>query len=496
MELQSKYLNSESVSNSEGSSGLVEKTPGSRFYRVVWRWHFYAGLFVIPFVVMLAVTGAIYLFKPQLNHLIYGDRLFVTPQSEMLPFTQQLAAAQAAFPGAKPQVFRPAPAPDRSSETDLLTENGRLFTFFVNPYDGRVLGRRDGDYNLQAVAKALHGELMMGRLGDALVELAACWGLVLAVTGVYLWWPRNGASVWGTLLPRLVSMNKRIFWRDLHACAGFYGSTVIVFMILTGLPWADFWGKNFDKITHRVPHPMFAAFPTSTVPTGVLNERGERSIPWAAEQMPMPKSDPSAGAHAQHGGSSSEVPSAPVITQEGIPPGTSVNLDSVIMFAWSKGFPNGLAVNLPQNEEGVYTVSITPNDPRGDVVMHIDQYSGDILGLMGWAQYGFVSQAVSLGIALHEGRFFGLGNQLLMLFAALSVLTLAVTATVMWWKRRPIGRLGAPAMPQNFPLWKGAVVLIGVMGVLFPLMGISLVAVLLLDYLVIARLPTLKRALS
>jgi uncharacterized iron-regulated membrane protein len=51
-------------------------------------------------------------------------------------------------------------------------------------------------------------------------------------------------------------------------------------------------------------------------------------------------------------------------------------------------------------------------------------------------------------------------------------------------------------MPQNFPLWKGAVVLIGVMGVLFPLMGISLVAVLLLDYLVIARVPVLKRVLG
>ena len=33
----------------------------------VWRWHFFAGLMVIPFAVILAITGAIYLFKPQFD---------------------------------------------------------------------------------------------------------------------------------------------------------------------------------------------------------------------------------------------------------------------------------------------------------------------------------------------------------------------------------------------------------------------------------------------
>ena len=36
-------------------------------YRAIWRWHFYAGMFVIPFILLLSVTGAIYLFKPQID---------------------------------------------------------------------------------------------------------------------------------------------------------------------------------------------------------------------------------------------------------------------------------------------------------------------------------------------------------------------------------------------------------------------------------------------
>ena len=39
-------------------------------YRTVWRWHFYAGLFCIPFVLWLSLTGTIYLFKPQVEKFL------------------------------------------------------------------------------------------------------------------------------------------------------------------------------------------------------------------------------------------------------------------------------------------------------------------------------------------------------------------------------------------------------------------------------------------
>ena len=37
------------------------------FYNAIWRWHFYAGLFCIPFVIWLALTGSIYLWRPQID---------------------------------------------------------------------------------------------------------------------------------------------------------------------------------------------------------------------------------------------------------------------------------------------------------------------------------------------------------------------------------------------------------------------------------------------
>ncbi len=63
------------------------ESPSNRFYRTVWRWHFYAGLFVIPFMLILAITGIIYLFKPQLDAAMYPNLMFVTPAATTLPYT-------------------------------------------------------------------------------------------------------------------------------------------------------------------------------------------------------------------------------------------------------------------------------------------------------------------------------------------------------------------------------------------------------------------------
>ncbi|WP_313769995.1 PepSY domain-containing protein [Parageobacillus genomosp. 1] len=39
-----------------------EISKAQSLYRAVWRWHFYAGIVFAPFVILLAITGIIYLF--------------------------------------------------------------------------------------------------------------------------------------------------------------------------------------------------------------------------------------------------------------------------------------------------------------------------------------------------------------------------------------------------------------------------------------------------
>jgi uncharacterized iron-regulated membrane protein len=232
---------------------------------------------------------------------------------------------------------------------------------------------------------------------------------------------------------------------------------------------------------------MWDDIPQSTVLTGSLNQRGQ-VVPWAVQQLPMPQS--TASEHSNHAGHSNA--SSP--TQESVA-GTSVNLNSVIALAQSKGAPSGFNVTLPKGETGVYTVSAFPNDPTQEVTMHIDQYSGKVLADVRWQDYGLVPKAVEMGVAIHMGKYFGLANQLLMLIAALIAMLLSITGAVMWWQRRPkeSGLIGAPAMPPHVQHWRVPLAIVAVMGLAFPLVGFSLVIVLLLDYFVLSRIPALKR---
>src|SRR4029078_12914874 len=74
-------------------------------YRAVWRWHFYASLFCLPFVIILSISGSIYLFKPQIvawNERAYDNLAHVeSPQSA----ARQIEAALAAVPGATLQGY-------------------------------------------------------------------------------------------------------------------------------------------------------------------------------------------------------------------------------------------------------------------------------------------------------------------------------------------------------------------------------------------------------
>lgn len=112
------------------------------FYNLAWRWHFYAGLFVAPFMVLLALTGIIYLFKPQLDPLMYGDLLKVQSAEHALSADEQLQRAQAAFPQGKISKYLP-PADATSSAQFVMQAGGRDVTVFVDPYRGTVLGEQD-----------------------------------------------------------------------------------------------------------------------------------------------------------------------------------------------------------------------------------------------------------------------------------------------------------------------------------------------------------------
>jgi uncharacterized iron-regulated membrane protein len=147
----------------------------------------------------------------------------------------------------------------------------------------------------------------------------------------------------------------------------------------------------------------------------------------------------------------------------------------------------GYSITFPTTATGVFTIAVFADDPRNDATLHVDQYTGDVLADVRWEHYGNVARATEMGVMLHEGKMFGVFNQIIVLLICLMILLSAVSGVVIWWKRRPQGKLGVPPLRHDLPKWKTAMVIMFGLAVAFPLVGASLVVVWLLDRVVLSR---------
>lgn len=462
-------------------AGRAEQASSRSFYFVAWRWHFYAGLYVAPFLIMLAVTGLMMLWTSVLFGRDGEKYYTVTPARTQVAVSVQADASRAAIPDGRVIQYI-APRTADGAAIFRVSKGEASSMVAVDPYSGKELGsweRRDGLYDL---ANDIHGTLMIGDLGDRLIEVAAGFGIVLVVTGLYLWWPRDGKGFGSVLAPQFAARGRQL-WKSLHVTIGFYISLILIVFLVSGLSWAGIWGEKFTQAWSTFPAAKWDNVPLSDATHASMNHGGVKEVPWTLEQTPMPMSGSDAG-------------------KVGLPEGQTVNLDGIVAFARSIGFDKRFQLGFPSNEAGVWTLSRDTMsndsaDPLSDRTVHIDQYTGKVLADVGFDDYGVPGKAMAVGIAFHEGDM-GIWNIALVTVFCLSIIFMSVSGIVMWWKRRPAGasRLMAPAAPTDMKLWKtGALIMIAV-SLLFPLSGAVLLAVIALDYLIVRRVKPLKRALS
>lgn len=141
----------------------------------------------------------------------------------------------------------------------------------------------------------------------------------------------------------------------------------------------------------------------------------------------------------------------------------------------------------------VFTVSCFPSDPRGERTLHIDQYNGAVVKDIRYVDYCPVAKAISYGTSLHMGRYFGIANQILCAAISLGLMGLAATGFIMWIRRKPTRALGAPSHPAALPPMRAWVAGLGLLGLVFPMTGVTLLLVWLVD-LGVARITGVPKA--
>ncbi len=438
-------------------------------YRAIWRWHFYAGLVVVPFLLVFAVTGLIMVYGNSVETFL-GKKYPVAAGGERLRIVDQAAAAQAAIPGGTTRLFV-HPAEDSRASVFLVAADGKDHVVSLDPHDGKVLGTIVKDDTWFYWADHIHGTLLLGDFGDRLQEIAAGLGIVLVLTGLYLWWPRNSRDWLQALVPNL-AVRGRPLWRRLHMTLGFYFSIVLLFFLVSGMAWTGIWGSRIVQAWSTLPAEKFDNVPLSDATHAAMNHGAMKEVPWALEQTPMPKSGSQAG-------------------RQGIPMGM-VDLDTVAAYAKAIGFDGQFRINPPGGADGVYTISADSmdgdtHDPMGDRTVHIDRYSGKVLADIRFADYSLGGKAMAAGIALHQGNL-GFWNTILNTVYCLFVVFMCVSGLVMWWKRRPAGALGAPRYPSDYRIPRMVLGIAVAVSVVFPLTGLAIVAFAVIDVLLPKRL--------
>ena len=416
--------------------------------RLFWRVHFWAGLITAPIVLFAACTGLVYVVAPQVEAWRHAGLDHVPVGTVVQPLDAQVAAVRAGFADRELRFVVPAYAPGDTTQVYLRAPHAHHLPggsghdhglpsgsiVYVNPYTAQLVGELAEMQRFKTWAKKLHSSALQGDGWRWVLELGASWMLVMFATGLAMWWPRSqaaGGPGWRALVPRLG--RGRQTWRDLHAVVALVLGLVLAIVLVTGLTWARYSGENFRVAQEALGQGA------PKVPKDLRSDRPERGAPLSWQQ---------AYERARAG--------APDIA---------------------------LQITPPRGGDGVWRAeNFDRGQPAKRFVMALDAYSGHTLFASGWAQFPLLSKATAIGIPFHRGEF-GVWNQVLLGLAALAAIFSVVSGVVMWWLRRPRGRVAAPSFERQHlrgvPPWVG-VLAVG-LAVALPVFGWSLLLFVVLE---------------
>jgi uncharacterized iron-regulated membrane protein len=446
-------------------------------YRTIWRWHFYAGLLCIPFVLWLAATGSIYLFRAQIEAWLDRPYEHLQLNGPRASGQAQVLAALAAVQGSNLHYYQ-LPRTPQSAVQIIVGRKAEEFRVYVNPQTLQVLKVVNEDHRIMRRIFYLHGELLMGDRGSYIVETASSWAIIMILTGLYLWWPRQATGLAGVLYPRL-HQGKRIFWRDIHAVTGIWVSFFALFLLFSGLPWAKGWGGYLQaarKISGKaILHQDWT--------TGSSSEITQRLAMNAGSARAL------SGEHAEHNVAHMNMGSPDT--------GSYAGIDKMIASVAPLHLEFPVLLSPPMHQHSPWTAKSDAQNRTLRENLTLDATTGAVLQRLNFSQRPWLDRVVGTGVAAHEGHLFGWLNQLVGLFTALGLILICISAVILWWRRRPEGILGAPmplARPRRLTL--GFATLIVALAIYLPLFGASLLFVAMIERYFLWRLPVTQRWLG
>ena len=365
--------------------------------------HSIVGLVLALLLSLIALTGAIMSFEDEIVDDLNAGIMQVAPRTMPALLPDELVAHLKSVPDAG-KVAGMTISSDPSAAVHIRfardEQGGRPSSFYVDPYDGRVLGVPYGE-DFFATIRRLHRWLLIP--GDAkgwgrqITGIAAIGLIVMLVSGLVLRWPRRANSVKMWFKPNL-ALSGRGLHRSLHAVIGTWVLPIYLVMTITGLWYSFDWYK--DGVVWLLARPHVGS----------------------AKMQPK---QPSGAGRAD--------------------PAEAVGFDrawATLLHEESSGFAKAQLL-LPAGPGSVMRIRSWPKDSTLEGVrdeFRINAVTGQIVSADRYADKTFGEKIISGVLDIHRGAFLGWPGKLTFMIAAGLMPLFAVTGVLLYLSRRKLRR--------------------------------------------------------
>jgi uncharacterized iron-regulated membrane protein len=376
-----------------------------RFKKLIGKIHLWLGLSSGLLVVFLGITGCMLVFEKEITKLT--EPLTVAPQQKQFLLPSVLKAEAEKHLDGKKVLTIEYPGKDKSAIA-YYWDATEYFIVLLNPYTGQVLKVKNMNHDFFRIITMGHYYLWLPpAIGQPIVASATLIFVVMLISGIILWWPKNKAARKQRFKVKLNARWRRVNY-DLHNVLGFYITWVIIFIAISGLvmgfQWVAksvYWATSGGKTL-----PVHADPVSDTTKAGTIAYNAADKI-W--QQM-----------YAQ------------------VPDGAGAS----IYFATTKTAPIEFFINY---RPGTYY--------KLDA-FHFDQYTLKELPATGpyAGRYKAASAAdkiARMNYDIHVGAIGGLPTKILAFFASFIVASLPVTGFLIWRGRKKKKQVAQPALSTS-----------------------------------------------
>jgi uncharacterized iron-regulated membrane protein len=254
------------------------------------RIHLYIAFGAGLIIMVTCLTGAMLVFEKELMQLFHKERYYTIAQKSRMPLDTLISRLKASEPKATISSVRVYSNPARTVEVSFTRKaankkkeasvetrpvikekakpaEGQRLVAFVDPYNGVVREIYNHRESFFYWVMDVHRWMLGGDTGKLVVGVCTLLFLVILITGIILWWPKNKQILKQRLKIKSDAGFKRLN-HDYHIVLGFYSAVFLLVFAFTGLAWSFEWfNKGIYTITGSSmerPKPVKSTIKDST----------------------------------------------------------------------------------------------------------------------------------------------------------------------------------------------------------------------------------------